>query len=816
MDNSSLNGLKVLDMTDCNTYLCGQIFASLGADVIKVEPPTGDAGRYSPPFVHDVPGPNRSLNWLSYNTGKRSLTLDLHNDSDKYLFKKLVLKSDIILESFEPGYLDSLGIGYQDLHKINPSIIMTSITPFGQKGPYSKYKGSDLIVQAMSGVLYGQGDPDRPPVRVSVPQGFLLASTEAAEGTMIAYHYKEQTGIGQHVDVSVMDSLVWIISISFPFVIETGQVPTRIGNATRLGAGVPAPSIWRCKDGFVTYVILGGQVGSRTNLHLAQWMAEKNADIDFMKGRDWSVWDRAKASKEDIDNLVTAIGIFFNNHTKDELQIEAFKRDIQLYEVSEISDLLINEQLESRKFWHNIEDETIGESITYPGDFCKLSLTPLVKLSRAPSIGENNEKLKKELEDSTTPQIIERPVEFKTQKALSGLNVLTCVTAGVGPILARTLALHGATVVNIESEKYPDVTRTMGFFKDKKPSPDRSWVYAYTNPEKYVISVDLKNPSAAEIKRKLIAWADVIVDNFRPGVMDRFGMSFAEINTINPRAVVVSSSQQGQTGPYRTFAGAGPHLVGYVGFSALSGWPDKLPIYIGPYPDYIAPKFANTAILAALEVVKKTGKGQFIDTSQLEAGIHFLTPAVLDYTINKTVRTRNGNKSYCGAPHGVYQCKGIDEWCAIAIFTDKEWESFCLVLGNPIWTTDEKFKDLMGRKQYEDELNNLVEEWTLKYNSVDVMKTLQEAGIAAGKVRTIPELFNDPSLDGRHYWWNVKHPEMGEITILGGVSYLLSETPYEITKPSPCLGEHTFYVCSKILGMSDEEIIALDQQGVLK
>jgi crotonobetainyl-CoA:carnitine CoA-transferase CaiB-like acyl-CoA transferase len=817
MTNGALSGLKALDLTDEKGYLCGQILAALGADVIKVEPPGGDSGRLTPPFVHDKPGANRSLNWLAYNTGKRSLTLDLSKKNDIDVFKRLASRSDFVIESFQPGYLDALGIGYKALSKINPGIIMTSITPFGQKGPYSSYKGSDLIIQAMAGTLNEQGDSDRPPVRVSVPQGYVLASAEAAEGTMIAYHYKSETGKGQHVDACAIDALAWMVAVQLPFVLETGKLTTRIGNITRLGAGIPAPCIWECKDGFITYIILGGQVGARTNLHLAQWMEEENAAIDYMKGRVWEEWDRAKASKAEIDALVEAISIFFKAHTKDELQIAAFKRDIQLYKVSEIPDLLESEQLKNREFWYKVEDEIVGESITYPGAFGKLSLTPLVQLPRAPSIGENNKEIKNELEGYPEPTEMCLPSGQFPKEALSGLKVLACVTAGVGPMLAGNLATHGATVVTIESEKYPDVTRTMGLCKDNKPGANRAWVYAFTNPNKYNISINLKNPNCEALKKRLVSWADVIVDNFRPGVMDKWGLSYNDIKQINPRAVVVSSSQQGQTGPFRTFAGAGPHLVGYSGITALSGWADRPPISIGPYPDFIAPRFANAAIMAALEVAKKTGQGQFIDVAQLEATIHFISPAILDFTINNRVQARNGNRSACAAPHAVYQCKGDDKWCAIAVFSEEEWKSLCIALGNPSWTRDKKFKDMSARKQHEDELNILVEKWTVTRDAEEIMKTLQKAGVEAGWVRNIADIYDKcPNFKSRHYWWEVDHPEMGKIKVPGAVSYLLSETPYRITRPAPCLGEHTFFVCSSILGMSDEEIIGFDKDGVLK
>jgi crotonobetainyl-CoA:carnitine CoA-transferase CaiB-like acyl-CoA transferase len=812
-----LNGLRALDLSDERGYLCGQILASLGVDVIKIEKPGGDHGRKLPPFINNIPGSERSLYWNAYNFGKKSMELDLNKEGGINCFKKLAQSSDFVIETFEPGYLDSLGIGYENLRELNPGIIMTSITPFGQKGPFSSYKGSDLIVEAMGFTISQQGDPDRAPVRLSIPIGYLLASADAAEGMMIAYSYKNRTGIGQHVDCSAMEAIIWVgTSIHLGYYENYKKNPRRLGASTLLGGGLPTPTVWPCKDGYITFVILGGKVGSRTNTCLTEWMQEENAAIDLMNSRNWLEWDRAKASKQELDMLVDAIGGFFKSHTKAELQKGAFERDIQLYQVSEIPDLLNNEQLKSRRFWKKVVDKKTGIQLIYPGPFAKLSNNRLKILGSSSSPGQHNKEIMEMMKPKAVKGKKQKKLDTLPEEALSGMKVLSFVTAGVGPILARSLAAHGATVITVESSKYPDITRTIGLFKDNIPGINRSWVYSYTNPNKYCISIDLKNPKAEEIKNRLVSWADVIVDNFRPGVAKSWGLSYQEIHKINPRAVVLSSSQQGQTGPYYNFAAAGPHLVGYAGFTAMAGWPDRPPTAISPYPDHIVPRFANAALLAAVEHANRTGKGQFIDIAQFEVSVYMFTPAVLDYVVNKNINSRNGNRCAYAAPHGLYQCQGDDRWCAIAIFSEDEWKCFTQVTGIPGLSNDKRFTDLSLRKRNEDDLDKLIENWTSSKTPEQVMTILQNAGIEAGTVRNLDEIYlKCPQLDSRNYWWKVNHPEMGEITIMGGISYLLSKTPYHISRPSPCLGEHSIQVCSDILGMTDDEIIYLEQNGVL-
>lgn len=401
-------------------------------------------------------------------------------------------------------------------------------------------------------------------------------------------------------------------------------------------------------------------------------------------------------------------------------------------------------------------------------------------------------------------------------QALRGLKIVGLVTAAAGPMLLRRLAMHGATVIHVESSRRPDITRTMTPFKDNRSGLNRSYRFAVNNQDQLDLCLDLKHPRAREITPRLVRWADVLVDNYRPGVLEKAGLGYEEARAINPDIIMISMSQQGQTGPDRAAAGYGPDLAGKAGFVWLTGWPDRSPVSLGAYPDYVSPRFGAAAVLAALHYRQKTGKGQYIDLSQYEASIHFLTPAMLDYAVNGRVKTRDGNKCDYAAPHAIYRCQGNDEWCAIAVYSEADWTNFCKIIGSPAWTGDAKFSSLAARKEHEDELNRLVEEWTTKNTPEEVMTLMQEGGVEAGAVRTVGDvILNCPQSAFRHYWQTTVHPEIGPITS-DGCSYLLSKTPYQVQRPAPCLGEHTQYVCHDLLGVSDEEFVELEQSGVFQ
>jgi len=403
-------------------------------------------------------------------------------------------------------------------------------------------------------------------------------------------------------------------------------------------------------------------------------------------------------------------------------------------------------------------------------------------------------------------------------QALEGLKVGDFSWYIAGPSIPMWLAHHGAEVIRIESSTRPDEIRGIEPFKDGIPGINRSGCFANYNSNKYGITLNLNHPKGVEVARRIVAWADIVVENFTPGTMRRkWGLGYEGIRKIKADSIMVSTSPLGQTGPEAQQAGFGLELVSRGGFTQFVGWPDQEAVGIGgyPYTDTVTPPIAVIAIMAALEYRRRTGKGQYIDLSQHEVAVQHLAPALLDYTVNGREGGRIGNHHPYAAPHGVYRCQGDDRWCTIAVFTDDEWEAFCKVIGKPTWTGDPKFATLLARKENEEELDRLVEDWTVNFPPKEVMNKIQAAGVAAGVVQSGKDLIEDPQLKHRHHFWYLNHPEMG-LCAYDGPPFKLSETPAELRMPAPCLGEHTEYVCTQILGMSDQEFIGLLTEGVFE
>jgi crotonobetainyl-CoA:carnitine CoA-transferase CaiB-like acyl-CoA transferase len=370
-------------------------------------------------------------------------------------------------------------------------------------------------------------------------------------------------------------------------------------------------------------------------------------------------------------------------------------------------------------------------------------------------------------------------------------------------------------VIRIESENRPDVQRASWPFKDNIPGVNRAGYFANFNSNKYGITLNFKHPRGVEIAKQLIARADVVTESFTAGVMEKWTLGYNDLKKIKPDIIMISMAMMGQTGPYRTYRGHGMQLAAAAGVGNLIGWPDRDPVGSPTaYTDYFVPHFAAVAVMTALDYRRRTGHGQYIDLSQFESAIHALDTAILDYTVNSREQMRNGNRltNIPAAPHGAYKCRGDDDWCAIAVFTDEEWQSFCRVIGNPPWTRDQKFSTQSARVKNADELDKLVEEWTGKHSSEEVMNLMQAAGVAAGVVKNNKSIHEDPQLKHRNHYWVLDHPEMGKCTY-DGPSFKLSKTPAQLTMPGPCLGQHNHYVYTHILGMSDEEFVQLMEEG---
>lgn len=396
-----------------------------------------------------------------------------------------------------------------------------------------------------------------------------------------------------------------------------------------------------------------------------------------------------------------------------------------------------------------------------------------------------------------------------------GLHVVDFSWAAAGPQVTRELAEHGATVIHVESHTRLCPLRTFAPFKDAKPGINRSAFHAEYNTCKLSMSVDLNQPKAQEVARRLIAWADVVAESMTPGTLGKMGLDYESCRKINPRVIYFSTTQQGQYGPHRMFQGVGHHINALAGFSTCTGWPDSDPTMVfTAYSDFIAPWYTLIAIMGALLRRRKTGEGMYIEQAQFEAGVTFMGPDILDFMVNGRSVGRNGNRDRYMSPHGIYPCRGSDRWVAITVANDAQWQCFCAAIGNPAWTMDAKFATILGRKENEDELEKLISAWTKDYTPEQVMTIMQDSGVPAGVVQTSEDLLRDPQLKHRQHFVTLDHPEIGPHSY-HAPAYRLSETPHELKSPAPCLAEHNQYIYRDILGFSDDEIADMLIEGII-
>lgn len=398
MASELLKGFRMLDLADEKGAMCGKIFADMGAEVIKVEPPQGCMTRRIPPFLHDRPGPDSSLYFCAYQAGKRSVTLNLDSADGRRLLAELAAKADFLVESFPEGYLESLGLGYETLAKANPRLIYISIIPFGDRGPGKDWRAADINVWAAGGAMYLMGEEDRTPLQISAPQAFLHAGAEASAASMIAHYPRQITGTGQRIVVDMQACIVWTLMNAQAFPIMHGAAMSRSGVYSGMVL-LRRKGVFRCKDGHISVMFSGGASAASAKA-MVEWMDEKGFAADWMKKQDWRVWAPgvlSKATEEELRQVTDVedrIERFLLTMTKREIHAEGLRRRILLAPVNSVAEIAADEQLKAREYFVAVPTgQPDRDTLTMPGAFAKLSLTPIGPPSRPPRLGEHNREI---------------------------------------------------------------------------------------------------------------------------------------------------------------------------------------------------------------------------------------------------------------------------------------------------------------------------------------------------------------------------------------------------------------------------------------
>ncbi len=408
-------------------------------------------------------------------------------------------------------------------------------------------------------------------------------------------------------------------------------------------------------------------------------------------------------------------------------------------------------------------------------------------------------------------------VDVANKNIFSGLTITSFSWAIVGPLTMKYFADYGATVIRVESTKRPCTLRISTPYKDKQPGLDRSGYFNHFNSNIFSMTLNMENPETMKIVEKLVKKSDVVMENFTPGVMEKWSLDYEALKKMNEKIILLRQSGFGTKGPNARQPAFGMILAAVAGIPNFIGRSanEALPFGISPYTDCISPRFAVAALIAALDYRDKTGKGQVLDISQFETALCFVAPGLLDYVVNNREPQKIGNSHPNAVPHGAYQCKGDDRWCTIAVFDDKQWEILCGIIGKPGYAADEKYRTFINRKKNEAEIDKIMSAWTVNFTPEEVMEQLQKAGIPAGVVKNAADICIDPQLQHRELFWKLDHPEVGEFNHLGQ-SIRMQQNPAQAFRPSPRIGEHTEYVCSQILGMTDEEFVEYTVNGVFE
>ena len=804
-----LDGLRVIDLATTRAELAGRVLADLGAEVIKVEPPDGAEARKVGPFN----ATGESLYWAAVGLGKRSVVLDLERAQDRERLHELLASADILIESSDLGELERLGLDYDELAARYPGLIYTSISPYGRDGPWAERAASDLTVEAAGGLLGMQGDPDRPPVPVGYPQAAFHAGVQAAADIAVALNEREMSGRGQHLDVSQQAAMVWTLMNATGYPPNTGDDPPMHGAARATRVPVLAGRILPCADGYVVFGMAPAGLGLRHTVHMLELMREGGESADWPEA-DLAAWgtamtalaaDDPDAAQERLWEIAERVDAFILAHGQQELFQGAVAHDFMLAPLNTMADVAADPHLAARDYWVELEGRR------YPGPFAKLARTPLRLHRAAPALGADQELL-----SQAVPATVSGGANGAERRAaFDGLKVADFAWVGVGPLISKALADHGATVIHVESVTRPDVLRLGPPFKDGEAGINRSQFMANFNSSKRGLALNLATEEGRALARRLIEWADVVVESFTPGTMQKLGLDYATIAKERPELVMLSTCMRGQTGPDRTYAGFGLQGACLSGLHRLTGWPDRKPAGTwGAYTDFINPRYGVAALSAALWYQKRTGEGQHIDLAQSEAGIHFLEPLLLDYLENGTLQQAAGHDSIRACPHGVFQTEGTERYVAIAVESVEQWRALLGVVPLAAFA-DAKFDDLAERLATKSTIEVVLSDWCAGQTHEAVVDALAPAGVPVSLVQRPTDLYDDPQLAHRKFFVTLDHREMGPTPYDGPVT-IFSATPAVLRKAGPCLGEETHEILSAVLGVDDATIQAAAEAGALE
>ena len=830
MTARGLDGIRVVELGQMVAApWTAKLLADLGADVIKVEPPQGDAARRRGPCRpdQDDPGDIGGL-FAAINTNKRSVLADLARTDGRSLLGDLLADADLFIHDLAPGTAAAHGLTAEPLRAEHPSLVTMSITPFGQNGPYAAWRATELQV------VHGGGwgwltpgcvqDAELPPLKPHGHQAAFQSGFAAACASLAAVDRAQRTGRGEHIDFAQMSYVVGMLEAAFISWSYRGE------NPSRLGARILNPwGIFPTGDGHIFLVCVEAD----------QWERLK----DFMGRPEWAdmdIFSTLEGRFENEDLLRMWLGEWIAAQPVTELFHRGQAERLAFAPVNTVAQMAADPHLAARDFLVTYDQPGLG-SVTVPGAPSRLANRWWSIRRPAPALGEHNgarfEGAGAEPvgashiaaagvsggdERTVAPGTLEAPAVPATSAAapagdrpLDGVTVADFSWVWAGPYCTLHLAHLGATVVKIESAARPDLGRRLPTQSGRhSPTLDTNGYFNQYGQGKQSITVDMSTAEGRALAKRLALACDVVVSNYATGVMDGWGLGYEALAAERPDVIVGAISGYGHHGPYKQYMGYGPTTGPLSGLASMTGYPgtdaDELGVSLGDPAAGIATAYA---LVAALVARRRTGEGQFIDTSMWEATTACTPEGWMEWVLKGTQPAPMGNLDPLWSPHNLYRCAGDDDWIAICCADEAEWAALAGITG--IDPADERFATAADRKANEAELDKLIGAWTRERDQWDVTELLQAADVPAFPSLSSRSLEVNPHLVERGLIERLDHPVVGQMSHVG-IPWLLSDGTNGVRSPAPMLGQHTHEVLTGLLGLNPDEIAALEAVDALR
>ncbi len=785
----ALEHLRVLDLTGYLGQACARMFGDMGADVVLVEPPGGDATREIGPFAGDEAGPDRGLPWTAFNRNKRSVVLDLTTGEGRASAVALAGTVDVVIEDADDDSLTSAGLGYEGLHAANPGLVYVSMSAFGRTGPKRGYVGGELVTQAAGTLLYAHGDDEMDPAMAPADLLSQIACFHAAFGALVAIRRRERTGQGAHVDVSRQEVAIHSHSGHISRYSLTGDISRREGGASAFG-------------GVNTYETGDGGL---VNLSVYQASHFRNLAVDVMENHPIlsdPLWHEMMFRQENREIVDEYIKEYLKTADRDAFVERAQAMRVNAAPLLNVAEFIAHPHTVERGFMEDVESPELGPH-KIAGPPIRMSGTPWKQRRPAPRVGQHTNEVLGEIERLRRDSSSLRP---DGQLPLAGMRILDFTRVFAGPIATLFLGFQGAEVIKVESE---DLDENRGPTQPNFPDFNRN---------KLGVTINTRTEQGRDLVMKLAAQSDAVIENFSPSVMDRLGLGYSALKEVKPDIVMVGMPGLGATGPLKDYRTNGQQIMGAAGLTHLWGNPGspldhRIKI---AFSDHVAAVCGSMAIMAGLAHRDRTGEGQFIELSQLDSTAHLLGVPYMDLLINGRNAEAIGNRSERHAPHDVYPCLGEDTWCVIAVRTDEEWSRLVETMGSPAWALDERFSTMGGRVTGKADLDSRISEWTRTLTSKQVERVLQKQRVPACEVSTSEDLINDRHLRERGFIVETQHEVYGALESPGPDFLLLGDLQPPITSAPIVKGRDNDRVFRGLLGMSTSEIQGLESVGAIR